>query len=304
VRYWVGLTDRDWYRLLAHRSPDEVNFWQPSPRRPVTLEPGAPFLFKLHASAGGKIVGGGTFAHYTRIPISMAWDVFGEKNGVATLAELVSRVTRYRRTAVDALADEIGCMVLVQPFFLEEHAWIEAPGWKGPTQRGRTYDTTEADGSALWESVERARAAAPGFARMIAEDEARYGQPILVAPRLGQGSFRTLVTDAYERRCAITGERTLPVLSAAHIKPYGQSGPHRLDNGLLLRADIHLLFDRGYVTVTPDLTVRMSRRIREEFENGRDYYALDGRDVRGPLRGFPPPSREHLEWHGDTIFRS
>ena len=126
---------------------------------------------------------------------------------------------------------------------------------------------------------------------------------MLVLPRLGQGAFRVLVTDAYRRRCAITGERTLPVLDAAHIKPYSESGPHRLDNGLLLRTDVHTLFDAGYLTVTPDLRVRVSRRIREEFENGRDYYALDGRKLTGPVASAPPPKREYLEWHSDVRFR-
>jgi hypothetical protein len=45
-------------------------------------------------------------------------------------------------------------------------------------------------------------------------------------------------------------------------------------NGLLLRTDIHRLFDRGYVT--PDFKVEVSGRLREQFENGRTYYALDG----------------------------
>jgi hypothetical protein len=49
--------------------------------------------------------------------------------------------------------------------------------------------------------------------------EHRYGSPNPVQPRLGQGAFRLLVTDAYGRRCAVTGERTLPVLDAAHIRP-------------------------------------------------------------------------------------
>jgi putative restriction endonuclease len=131
----------------------------------------------------------------------------------------------------------------------------------------------------------------------------RYGKPILVHPRLGQGAFRLLVTDAYARRCAVTGERTPPVLDAAHIRPYAELGPHRLENGLLLRKDLHALFDAGYVTVTPSLELRVSRRIREEFENGRDYYALEGASVRTPLRPAPPPSPEYLEWHGDSVFR-
>jgi putative restriction endonuclease len=93
------------------------------------------------------------------------------------------------------------------------------------------------------------------------------------------------------------------VLEAAHTRPYSQLGPRAVDKGLLLRSDLHTLFDRGYVTVTPDLTVRIRGRIREEFENGRDYYALDRQQLISPLADNPPPSRDHLQWHTDTIFR-
>jgi putative restriction endonuclease len=57
------------------------------------------------------------------------------------------------------------------------------------------------------------------------------------------------------------------------------------------------------VPVTRTLELRVSRRIREEFENGRDYYDLEGTSVRMPLPPAPPPSAEYLEWHGDTVFR-
>lgn len=66
--------------------------------------------------------------------------------------------------------------------------------------------------------------------------------PQIVRPRLGQGAFRIVVTDTYERRCAVTGERTLPVLEAAHIKSYADGGAHDITNGLLLRSDLHTLF--------------------------------------------------------------
>lgn len=72
-----------------------------------------------------------------------------------------------------------------------------------------------------------------------------FGEPILIRPRLGQGSFRVLVTETYERRCAVTGEKVLPVLEAAHIHPVAADGVHRIDNGLLLRSDLHTLFDKG-----------------------------------------------------------
>jgi putative restriction endonuclease len=144
-----------------------------------------------------------------------------------------------------------------------------------------------------------ARPTVPGFA----ETAARFGGPQLILPRLGQGAFRVLVTDIYQRRCAITGERTLPALEAAHISPYGDGGEHEAKNGLLLRRDIHSLFDAGYVTVTPELRFEVSRRIREEFENGKHYYALHGQEVRTPADLGQRPDRSALTWHNENSFR-
>ena len=138
---------------------------------------------------------------------------------------------------------------------------------------------------------------------MVREEPVRYGEPILTLPRLGQGSFRVLVTDAYERRCAITNERTLPALDAAHIKPYSESGQHIVKNGILMRRDLHALFDKGYVTITPSMQVEVSRRIKEEFENGRDYYRLQGSRIQLPANPANYPSREYLDWHNSNIYR-
>jgi putative restriction endonuclease len=66
---------------------DEVNFWQPGGGTPFrALESGEPFLFKLH-SPHDYIVGGGFFAHSTSLPVSLAWEVFGEKNGKVHLSD-------------------------------------------------------------------------------------------------------------------------------------------------------------------------------------------------------------------------
>ena len=126
----------------------------------------------------------------------------------------------------------------------------------------------------------------------------RYGPPILVTPRLGQGSFRALITDAYSYRCAVTRERTLPVLQAAHIRPYAEGGTHELSNGLLLRSDLHTLFDQHYLTIEPiNRTLIVSRRIRQQFENGRDYYALNNRPLAEPTSVLALPSNESLGYH-------
>jgi putative restriction endonuclease len=154
----------------------------------------------------------------------------------------------------------------------------------------------------LWNQVE-ARFAEQSLSVLTAEEGARYGADYLTRARLGQGAFRVLVTEAYARRCAITGERTLPVLEAAHIRPFAEEGPHVLSNGLLLRSDLHTLFDRGYVTVTEDHRVEVSRRLREEFENGRDYYKHQGQLLASvPAARDDRPASDFLRWHNERVF--
>ncbi len=107
----------------------------------------------------------------------------------------------------------------------------------------------------------------------------------------------------FDRRCAISGERALPALEAAHIRGVKHGGTHRIDNGLLLRSDIHRLFDSGYVTVTPSLKVKVSSRLKTDWNNGEPYYPLRGLEIALPKREVDRPSREFLEWHADTVYR-
>jgi len=232
------------------------------------------------------------------LPCFLAWDAFGEKNGAASL---VARIARYRK-APQTPGTPIGCNVLTEPFFLEEDDWIPAPpDWPRNVQRGFTYDTDTAAGDALWCAVEE-RLATHQLAESVGEP--RFGEAYLARARLGQGAFRTLVTDAYHRRCAVTGERSLPALEAAHIKSHAADGPNRTQNGLLLRADIHRLFDDGYVTVDPGLQFIVSPRLREEFENGRAYYAFHGRALDSlPDRLGDRPQPEFIEWHNTEVYQ-
>jgi len=302
MRFWVGVTDSDWFDHLRGRAPDEVNFWQPSAeRRAVRLDAGAPFLFKLH-SPRNFVVGGGFYVRYSALPARLAWEAFGEKNGAPDYSILRRRVERYRKTPIsgDPL---IGCNVLNAPFFFEQKDWIPIPDtWAPNTQQGRSFDTETNDGLRLWNAVEGVFR--DGGIAGNRTEFSRFGAEYLTRARLGQGAFRVLVTDAYQRRCAISGERTLPALEAAHIQPYGKNGPHLTSNGLLLRSDMHKLFDAGYLTVTPDLHVHVSPKIREEFENGREYYKFDKQPLASRPRSEQElPDREFLEWHNEVAFQ-
>lgn len=309
VRLIVAVTDGDWFSQLRGR-PDlsEVNFWSPSDSAFRALQPGELFLFKLHAPRN-FIVGGGIFAHANSMPCSLAWEAFGEGNGARSLLEMRTRIAKYRRVKPEEREDfVVGCRVLTQPFFLAESRWISVPeSFSKNIVKFKGYDTEDGEGRRLWDAVQTSLDSfdeVNSYKSGISEiAQARYGEPTLVRPRLGQGAFRVLVTDNYKRRCAISGERTLPALDAAHIRPFAAGGVHESSNGMLMRRDIHSLFDLGYVTVTPDLKFEVSKRIREEYENGRHYYALHGANVAVPDDLLKRPDASALTWHNENCFK-
>jgi putative restriction endonuclease len=304
MKFWVGVTDKNWFEYLASINPDEVNFWKPSGQGFGAIEFGAPFLFKLHSPIN-KIVGGGFFIRSEQIPLSLAWDAFGNKNGFSNLSELRNSINSYRNTK--ELDPTIGCIILNQPFFFPEDNWIKVPSsFARNVVTGETYDTTEQDGERLWNEVAlRLNDVMTEGQGLVAESFSGYGNEYLIKSRLGQGAFRILVTGAYNRNCAISGEKALPVLQAAHIKPFNEQGPNSVSNGLLLRSDLHILFDRGYLTVTPDYKIEISRKIKEEFNNGKHYYAFHGKELLAlPKILTDRPSLDFIRWHKENIFKS
>lgn len=310
MEFWVGVTDNKWYDFLSKLDPDEVNFWQPSGIPPFKKKIEL-FLFKLHSPLN-YIAGGGYFVTYTNLPISLAWEAFEKKNGVSSYLELKNTILKYResRGRANGTDPEIGCSVLAEPFFFRREDWIPIPeDWKSNIVRGRTYSTQTMLGKKLFEDVQERLDTQKNIITSFdvspkAEDisDARYGAEYLTRARIGQGSFRALVTNAYVRRCAMTGEKTLPVLEAAHIQSYSESGPHSTQNGILLRADLHRLFDRHYITITPDLRIEVSGRIHEEYQNGKDYYKLHGKYLAiQPNNPNDLPAKEYIEWHNQRF---
>jgi len=304
VKAYVAVTDEEWFQFLSSR-PDleEVNFWRPSSETSFrALKPGELFLFKLRAPANW-IVGGGLFGHFSRIPVSLAWDTFKERNGAPNLTELRRRIEKHRLTRPTSKEDyPIGCILLEQPFFLPRGHWIRAPKDLSLYGPGKIYDLTSESGRVILNQLREALGSQPERAAWAAEKTDLHGEPTLVIPRVGQGTFRWLVADTYQRRCAITREKVLPVLEAAHIKPVSEGGDHRIENGLLLRSDVHTLFDGGYVTVTPDFKFLVSRRLKDDFDNGEHYYRFNGQNIWIPRQVADRPSRKLLEWHADAVF--
>ena len=251
----IAVTDHDWFQFLRQQGPlDEVNFWRPSDvRTPKQLGPGIPVLFKLRKRYGGWIVGFGIFARHDVLPAWLAWDAFEQRNGAATFADMRQRIERLRHDHGGRAAEtgdyRIGCLMLSEPTFLDREAWVRPPsGWPENAVQGKRYDLSSGEGARVWQEC-IARATRPEQVGEPALEQVfpgqRHGAPILVKPRLGQGVFRIAVTAAYGRACAVTSEHSLPALEAAHIRPFGDGGEHEVPNGMLLRSDIHKLFDRA-----------------------------------------------------------
>lgn len=114
-----------------------------------------------------------------------------------------------------------------------------------------------------------------------------------VIRRLGQQTFRRKLISAYASQCALTQCKTLWVLEAAHISPYRGIRTNAVTNGLLLRADVHTLFDLILLTIEPNKFVVQVSTLLE----GSQYEALDGREPRTPAKMALCPSTAALEYH-------
>lgn len=309
---FVGVTDKNWYRLLYETGPmhPEVNFWLPSGKQGFgALQAGEPFLFKTHVDhadpISNRIVGVGMFSGYSRATTSEAWETFGLANGTETLEQLQDRVLKYRKEPIGRFEDPlIGCILLHDvAFFGPEDALPTPESFSTNIVRGRTYIAAEiAQTGSVAEAIVRHRLmSSVGLDGLVGRTQ---GDPILTVPRIGQRAFKLVVAEKYGHHCAITGEKVRPVLEAAHILPVAEGGQHRVDNGLLLRSDVHTLFDRGYLGVDLKHRLRVSPMLRDQFGNGDLFYAKEGQKIDLPSQRSDRPNREFLEWHNDTVFLS
>ncbi|MGQ0613484.1 MAG: HNH endonuclease [Planctomycetaceae bacterium] len=306
MRGYVGVTDYDWYRFLREREGlREVNFWQPSGGRAFrAIEKSEPFFFKLKAPYNA-IAGFGLFVGHEVIPDWRAWEDFGAANGAPDYATMRRRIEQYLPPARLGLkcSYPIGCLMVAEPVFFERDDWVPQPrDWPRHVVQGKRYDMTVGEGARIWkECLDRAAVTRPEF---VSEGDApRFGPGRLVQPRLGQGSFRVSVAHAYANACAVTTEHSMPVLEAAHIKRYADGGAHAVCNGILLRSDLHRLFDSGYVTVTPDYRFEVSPRLRDEWNNGHSYYGWHGQAILLPRTQADRPDKALLAWHNEHKFR-
>ncbi len=193
MKFYLGVTDIEWYRHLSTISPEDVNFWQPGGNSNFkVLSPGAPFLFKLkhpYNSIGGI----GFFSSQTKLPMNMAWEIFANRNGCNTYTQFQRMVLQYRKNKENT-NPVIGCIVLTNPVFFKKEDWISIPAdWSKSIVQGKSYDTTTEIGVILWQQVELLleRYLQQDFSEGVKSQltlepsEERYGNSVLRKVRLG-----------------------------------------------------------------------------------------------------------------------
>jgi len=299
LRLFVALTDRDWLDSLAGRHElDEVCFWQAAFPQPLrSLRAGELVLFIGHAPER-MIAGGGFLVRGTSLPLSVLWSFFGSKAGGSHRGQLARRIER-ARSETPRGDPEVGCMVLQSFFLFDPQDRVAPPDDFHPNvSRGKFYDVEAGTGQRLWRAVcERLEADLPLHDR--ASQGVLFGDPWLLPRRVGTGGFKALVLDAYERRCAVTGLELVPALDVATIRPFEAGGLPRADNGVLLRADLARLFERGYLAIGDDEVLVLSRDL---IAGGGELRVFAGGATRLPRRRELRPRPELLAWHREHVF--
>ena len=160
-----------------------------------------------------------------------------------------------------------------------------------------TRSRREAEPDAAYDRARVATASRPeGDFDPLDLQDLRERQIAEVVRRRGQAAFRKALLDAYGGRCYITGCDAVEALEAAHITPYRGEQTNHPQNGLLLRADIHSLFDLGLIAVEPE----SGKVVLSPALASGSYSGLRGVQIASPDSEAMQPSREalqqHLEW--------
>ncbi len=272
----IAVTNRDWFDYqCSHDFIDEINFWTPSQNCPRRISPGDYFVFKL-AGHGDYIGGYGTFVEYKYQSLDDAWNEFGRKNGADTKDEFVKILTSFDSN--DGV--HCGSVVLKNVVFFDSFVnRLSAGIFEKPAQ--------------LFAYSERLF---PFSAPLTTQNAFTLVKSTLTKKKTqsrtirdGQAAFHTAVSKAYQSKCCVTGEITPELLQAAHIQDYINKDSHHIQNGLLLRVDIHKLFDSGLLYIDQKYQVHISPIVKSTV-----YKQYEGRTISLPKDKFEWPSLDAL----------
>ena len=286
----IAVTDRSWFDYQrSHAYIDDVNFWTPSDWNPTRLQSGDFFIFKLKGS--GDIIGGyGTFVKYKYQSLEHTWNEFGRKNGFNNKEDFIATLTSFPTCR----GNTCGCIILKDVVYFDDHEQKSRQQLgikKSPGQRYSYVDEFP---------FLNLQPPTSNYSLVLPTEKEKKMQSI--TQRVGQGEFHTAVSKAYKNACCVTGETIPELLQAAHIQDYYNKNSNHIQNGLLLRIDIHKLFDSGllYIEETnrdeAEFIVRLSSLVKSEL-----YQQLDGKRISLPDNRADWPSSAALQLKANSF---
>jgi putative restriction endonuclease len=286
----ISPTDIEWFKFLRTEGLNsEINFWTPTPWNVSRLASGDKLYFMLKSPIR-KIGGYGQFVEYKNMSVNDAWNKYGFKNGCTSKQELIERLDKYKasnssdeRSVTDS---EIGCIVLTNAVYYDDDKFLDLDNYEIDFSRFivkiKYYNAND--------PLEIATQSTLKEFELLPTTIEKLKKSRLVTERKGQGNFRAIITTAYSNKCCITSETTPELLEAAHIQPYFDENSNHVKNGLLLRVDLHKLYDNGLLYIDESFKIYISPEVKSEF-----YRKLNGTTIRLPENNNLHPSKEALK---------
>ncbi|MNK33957.1 hypothetical protein D3C87_524560 [compost metagenome] len=286
----ISSTDGNWFNYLKDNELSSyVNFWTPTPRNTKDLKEGDRFYFMLKSPVW-KIGGFGEFVRYENITPELAWNKFGNRNGNISKQDFINSIQeymnknseKYGKRTLDTYSYKLGSIVLRNCEFWDKQDYKDPEDYdiKFPL-RAETIRCLDQDDPFLHDNS--------GLTDFGLVNEPREDNVYVVKYRNGQSVFKGKILKAYNNTCCITGETMPELLEAVHIQKYANKYSNHVQNGVLLRVDIHRLFDSNLLIVDKDYTIRISSLVTDEY-----YKHFDGKKINLPLLEQDRPSVEAL----------
>ena len=287
----ISPTDIEWFKFLRREGLNsEINFWTPTPWNVSQLSSGDKLYFMLKSPIR-KIGGYGQFVEYQNMGLNDAWNKFGLKNGCVSKIELINRLDNYKAAnssdGRSVTESEIGCIILTNSVFYDDDKFLDLDNYDISFSKYivkmkyfSEKDPLELDSELTSNDFEL---------RPITIEKLKRSR--FVTYRKGQSRFQSIITAAYSNKFCITDETTPELLEAAHIQPYIDLESHHVKNGLLLRIDLHKLYDSGLMYIDEYFKVHISPEVKSKY-----YQSLNGVTIKLPENKNDYPSIAALQF--------
>ncbi len=287
----LASTALEWFETVHQLGAPVAAFWQPTPAQPGRVSLGDRWYFKQHQAP--VILGYGHYLGWERISVASMFQRYGLATGYPSAEKLVTSLRRHNPAFT--LQSEVGNVLL-----------SSVVGFPEPKPLADLVPPIrDLDGPFRYvaEGIQHEKLRELGDIQsqgnfVLRDNAAAEVQAVARKRRNGQNAFRLALLRRYGAVCAFTGETLPEALEAAHIQPYVDALSNHIGNGLLLRSDMHSLFDAGILSLTDNFRILVSKRVL-----GKHGWLdeMDGKAAR-LQSGNAFPSLEALSFHRRVVF--